>query len=94
MHLYQKDERALPGDLHSCKHSPVSPLLNVVSRKTHPLSLLSLSIFFDFEGLSTNKNYFNFKCCFVRLYEKKSFLGTTLYLQPFLRDNFLLTYTD
>jgi hypothetical protein len=42
-HLYQKDERALPGDLTRCEFSYVSALLNVVSRSTHPLYLLSLS---------------------------------------------------
>jgi hypothetical protein len=33
-HLYQKDERALPGDLHSRKLSSFPPLLNVVSHTT------------------------------------------------------------
>jgi hypothetical protein len=42
-HLYQKDERALPGDLSMCEFSYVSPLLDAVSRTTHPLYLLSLS---------------------------------------------------
>jgi hypothetical protein len=37
-------ERALPGNFHSRKLSSVSPLLNVVSRTTHPLSLFSLSL--------------------------------------------------
>jgi hypothetical protein len=40
-HLYKKDERALPGDLHSRKLSCVSPLLNIVSRTTHPFSFFS-----------------------------------------------------
>jgi hypothetical protein len=44
-HLYQKDERALPGDLHSRKLSSYPPLLNVVSHTiTHCLLCLSLRL--------------------------------------------------
>jgi hypothetical protein len=53
--LYQKDERALPGDLHSRKLGSVSSLLNVVFRTTHPLSLFSLSLF-GFKRLSDLNN--------------------------------------
>jgi hypothetical protein len=43
-HFYQKDERALPGDLHSRKLSSYPPLLNVVSYTTTHF-LFSLSLF-------------------------------------------------
>jgi hypothetical protein len=40
-HPYQKDERALPGDLIAINLA-LSPILNAASHATHPLSLLSL----------------------------------------------------
>jgi hypothetical protein len=43
-HLYKKDERALPGDLHSRKLSSYPPLLTVVSDTTTHF-LFSLSLF-------------------------------------------------
>jgi hypothetical protein len=49
-YLYQKDKRALPGDLHSRKFSFVPSVKCSISHNPTPLSLLSLSVF-GFEGL-------------------------------------------
>jgi hypothetical protein len=44
-HLYQKDERALPGDLHSRNLALILPFLNVVPyTANHFLFSLSLSL--------------------------------------------------
>jgi hypothetical protein len=51
VHLYRKDERALPGDLHSSKFSPVSPVKCSVSHYPLPFLLSLSSLSFDFKML-------------------------------------------